>query len=425
MFYAPQVKAIIRSYSERHEGCKDITAETTKKIDELFQEMERFVSLGGDNAHSLWVRAQRGPIEAFGDVEEWIEEETVSSREEFEEWWREDFPTEEKWFLLSTAEYRGFRTVFLNHKPVITIDPREEHGEWYDLTEFVQWAIEAVRDCVAMVEAGTYVRAVEQGVDPRDRSGTVARADYWRVFPEDKEDYYKDIAQAEIDEFVSAVAEQGDERYPEPKGRLKEMTANDFYGFCAAGYLANHYEGLEGKTPRQMYDAHADGRDEGLGEIDPDSPAAFHSWYHDRERRGGHPWEVCRGGNSTHVSLYVCDDDKGYYLAVDGKSWGRSIETAKFFLALLRKGLPVVVHDGRELAARFLGTDRIGIVPDGIFPRYCDSWFPGENVVDFMNLPVEKKEREELIPYVTWHALDDYCVTLAPPDGNGNPPPSP
>ena len=78
------------------------------------------------------------------------------------------------------------------------------------------------------------------------------------------------------------------------KGRLKEMTANDFYGFCTAGYLANHYEGLEGKTPRQMYDAHADGRDEGLGEIDPDSPAAFHSWYHDRERRGGHPWEVCR-----------------------------------------------------------------------------------------------------------------------------------
>jgi hypothetical protein len=413
MFYAPQVRAILKHYSDRYEGCKDITAETMKKIDELFHEMDRFVSLGGDNAHSLWVRAKRGPIEAFGDVEEWIAEEMVSSREEFEEWWREDFPTEEKWFLLSTAEYKGFRTVFLNHKPVISIDPREKHGEWNDLTEFVQWAIDGVRDCIAMVKAGTYVQSVENGVDPRDRSGTVAREDFWRVFPDSKEDYYKDITKEEINEFVTAVSEQGDERFPKPKTRLKEMTANDFYDFCAEGYRANFYEGLEGKTPRQMYDAHADGRDEGLGEIDPDSPEAFHRWYHDRNRGGGHPWEVCRGGNSTHVSLFVRSDERGYYLEVAGKSWGRSIETARFFLALRRKGLPVVVDDGKELVARFLGTDRIGIVPDGIFPRYCDSWFPGEDIVDFMNLPPEKEDREKLIPYVKWHALDDYCVTLA------------
>ncbi len=413
MFYAPQVRAILKHYSDRYEGCKDITAETVKKIDELFHEMDRFVSLGGDNAHSLWVRAKRGPIEAFGDVEEWIAEEMVSSREEFEEWWREDFPTEEKWFLLSTAEYKGFRTVFLNHKPVISIDPREKHGEWNDLTEFVQWAIDGVRDCIAMVKAGTYVQAVENGVDPRDRSGTVAREDFWRVYPDSKEEYYNDISKEEIDEFVSAVAEQGDEQYPEPNGRLEKMTANDFYGFCAEGYKANLYEGLEGKTPRQMYDAHADGRDEGLSEIDPDSPEAFHRWYHDRNRGGGHPWEVCRGGNSTHVSLYVRSDERGYYLEVAGKSWGRSIETARFFLALRRKELPVVVDDGKELVARFLGTDRIGIVPDGIFPRYCDSWFPGEDIVDFMNLPPEKEDREKLIPYVKWHALDDYCVTLA------------
>lgn len=418
MFYAPQVRSILKRYSDRYEGCKDITAGTVEKIDELFREMDRFVSLGGDNAHSLWVRAKRGPIEAFGDVDDWIAEEIVSSREEFEEWWREDFPAEEKWFLLSTAEHKGFRTVFLNHKPVISIDPRGKHGEWTDLTEFVQWAIDGVRDCVAMVESGTYAKEVEKGVDPRDRSGTVARADFWRVYPDSKEEYYNDITGAEIDEFVAAVAEQGDEQYPEPKGRLKEITANDFYGFCAAGYRANHYKGLKGKTLRKMYEAHADGRDEGLGEIDQDSPEAFSHWYHDRDRCGGHPWEVCRGGNSTHVSLFVRSDDKGWYLEVAGKSWGRSIETARFLLALRRKGLPVVVDDGKELAARFLGTDRIGIVPDGIFPRYCDSWFPGENIVDFMNLPSEKEDREKLIPYVTWHPLDDYCLKLAPKDND-------
>ena len=41
MFYAPQVRAILKHYSDRYEGCKDITAETVKKIDELFHEIER------------------------------------------------------------------------------------------------------------------------------------------------------------------------------------------------------------------------------------------------------------------------------------------------------------------------------------------------------------------------------------------------
>ncbi len=41
MFYAPQVRAILKHYSDRYEGCKDITAETVKKIDELFHEMDR------------------------------------------------------------------------------------------------------------------------------------------------------------------------------------------------------------------------------------------------------------------------------------------------------------------------------------------------------------------------------------------------
>ena len=27
-----------------------------------------------------------------------------------------------------------------------------------------------------------------------------------------------------------------------------------------------------------------------------------------------------RGGNSTHVSLYVCEDEQGYYFIVDGRS---------------------------------------------------------------------------------------------------------
>ena len=99
------------------------------------------------------------------------------------------------------------------------------------------------------------------------------------------------------------------------------------YRFCSLGYQANQYD-VSGLSPKEQYKKYADGRDEGLGEIDPDSPAAFAEWY--VGRRGGHPWEVCRGGNSTHVSLYVVKDQSdGYYLEVAGSSLWRSVESAQ------------------------------------------------------------------------------------------------
>ena len=40
----------------------------------------------------------------------------------------------------------------------------------------------------------------------------------------------------------------------------------------------------------------------------------FEDWLENHER-GGHPWEICRGGNSTHISLYVCKNDQGFYFS--------------------------------------------------------------------------------------------------------------
>ena len=401
--FAPQIKNLI-SFGRSYEGESALDAPSRKKLAELFEILDRFEPVGDDNLHVLWLRAQRGPISAFGDVEEWLEEGEVSSREEFQAWWLEDFPREEKWFCLSAAQYQDYRTLCVNHRVVIQIDPHKT-GEWFDMCEFLQWAIDAALETADMVAAGTYLHAIEAGVDPRDRFGTVARTDFWQTFPEAKADFFKDFSPDELNAFAEAVATQPPGNYPKPTFRMPRMTANDFYRFCAAGYRANGYPDIDGLSPREMYRTHADGRDEGLGKIAPDSPEAFDAWYHDRPR-GGHPWEVCRGGNSTHVSLYVCRDEGGWYLALAGKSWSRCVETAKFFLALRKLGLPVVLHDAPLLLARFLGTDSIGIVPDGIIPRYCESFFPGESIADFMNLPCEPHDREALLPHVHWLPLE-------------------
>ena len=183
--------------------------------------------------------------------------------------------------------------------------------------------------------------------------------------------------------------------------RLPSVTANEFYHFCALGYRAMGYTGTE-KSEKEQYALHADGRDEGLSKLDGDSPEAFARWLKERPRTG-HPWEVCRGGNSTHIDCIVHQDAHGYYLVVAGLAETRTIEAVRFFLALYRAGVPVCIRNAEELKARLTGAESIGIVPEGVFPAYCHDRFPGESIVDFMNLPRERQD--ELAKYCRWQPI--------------------
>ena len=166
-------------------------------------------------------------------------------------------------------------------------------------------------------------------------------------------------------------------------------------------YQAMRYNGTE-KSEKEQYALHADGRDEGLSKLDGDSPEAFARWLKERPRTG-HPWEVCRGGNSTHIDCIVHRDEHGYYLVVAGLAETRTIEAVRFFLALHRAGVPVCIQNTEELKARLTEAEPIGIVPEGVFPAYCHARFPGEGIVDFMNLPRERQD--ELTKYCRWQPI--------------------
>jgi len=239
---------------------------------------------------------------------------------------------------------------------------------------------------------------------PKHRTGTITRNDYWKVYPERKMVYFEDLSQRDIEGFISIAR-----KLPEkPRKRLPAMTANDFYRFCSMGYAANKYNGLN-MTPERQYYRHADGRVEGLNEIDPDSPEAFRAWYEERES-WGHPWEVCRGGNHNHIDLFVRLDARGFYLQLAGSSWDRTMETVRFFLALYRAGLPVVLYEAKLLASRLEGTEKMGIVPEGVYPIYCRSMFPGEKIIDFINLPEDRQD--ELLQYCEWQPLKEVQQSL-------------
>lgn len=396
---APQVDYYRNCLGGSGHEARMCAPETIAKLPALLAEMRKISPYYDNGMRVLHFCVDRGTIEDFGDYEDMLSCGEVGSREEFEKYWLDSYPNEKQWFTFSFFEEDGYISISVNHRSIIAVRQDSEPEPWgIDAGEFVEWMTFELKNCVREIGDGTYNERIRRELPPELRIGTITRKAFWEVYPEEKAGYFENLPESDVTEFLHLL-EEVEDMIP-PKNRLKEMTSGLFYHACALGYAANKYEGCYTLSPKELYLKYADGRDDGLRELPEDSAEDFARWYEYERNRGGHPWEVCRGGNSTHVSLFVSHSDQGFYFIVDGKSWDRSVEAIKFYLSIHRAGLPVVIHEGKKLAERLTGAEMIGIVPDGVFPRYCDSYFPEESILDFMNLPHEK--RDDLASRCVW-----------------------
>ena len=316
----------------------------------------------------------------------------VENYEEFEQQWKDYYPDEKRWYYIEAIcdEEVGYKAVTVNHKFVIVINPRAEKGCEHDIDSFANWLYEETKKCIQQMEDGTYMDFVRTNLPSVHKAGTIVRNHLWNIYPDSKKEFFDGISEEDTEEFISFVNKQIDCK-DTINGRLYNMTANDFYNYCSIGYSAMGYD-IGDMSPKEQYYRFADGRDAELADIDGDSSEEFIKWLNSPNWHGAHPWEVCRGGNSTHISLYVRCDNEGFYLSLAGSSYGRSTETIKFYLALCRAELPVIINDGETLIERVKGTEKVGVVPQGIIPKYCNSYFPNEDIISFMNLPYENTD---------------------------------
>ena len=401
--FAPVVDALL----QRAEVYPAVVDEHTKALaSALFHTLQSIAVSGDDALREVWLTAPRGTLEDFGQYEDYLESGEVESREEFVALWLGEYPDENKWYKLSATAYKGIQSIFINHKLVLHLHPDVSDQYPHDKSELAAWLLSSVKGVVSALASGSYNDRILQHLPHDKRLGKIRRTDYWRIFPDEKTEYLKAITPDEISRFVNRIGQQ---RTDTPSARLPEMTAALFFECCRLGYEANRYDGANELSAIDLYRKHADGRDDGLLSLETSSAEVFDAWYHDRHRHGGHPWEVCRGGNSTHISLYAMHDETGWWLSLAGSSMVRSVETVTFFLALADHNVPVFLRDGAAVAAMITGADWIGIVPEGIFPRYCDSLFPGEKILQYMNLPFE--ERDQIIHAAFWYPLPDVRLT--------------
>ena len=438
---APDVDRLLSCFESGLRNPSVPSSDVASAMNPLFAKLADLAPLSKNNeVKSIWLQIPRGSIEDYDSFDDLVAYGEVKTRKEYEARWQDDYPEEVKWYELVLVESFNkdgslrFRAVSLDNKTIICAELDRDEAPSPSYTDDYAIALctlltEAVAEPLRKLRDGTYNDEVEGNLPYWFRTGVIRRDSLWAVDPRWKENSLDGLKPESINAFQNLLSSGVNDE--QRIGRITTFTANDFFRACAIGYEALGYK-TEGFSLSELYLHYADGRDEGLTGtgyglnegpgIDFDDPTAWDSWYFGN-RGGGHPWEVVRGGNSTHVDLFVRHDRRhlewklrfgeisedeyekrieraGYYFEIRGKH--RPLEAVTFYLVLSDAGLPVVLADAEEILARFLGTDLIGIVPHHVSPRYCESLFPDKygRIIDFMH--VYDEDIESLKPFIEW-----------------------
>lgn len=202
----------------------------------------------------------------------------------------------------------------------------------------------------------------------------------------------------------------------EENTEVSSMTVADYFQYCRMAYIAGkHKEETvdESLSGREMYCRYADGRHEGLLDIDPASEQEFADWIdgtHSKRGVGGHPWEIKRGGNTTHIDLSVLRPSlyrhEGFKVELRGESIGRMVETMRMFLAIHEAKLPISIANPKGVRKRLLAQDNIGIIPCFASLHRANQHFgQADEVFDVMYYDDLGRFKRRITPFVTWEPL--------------------
>jgi len=387
-------------------------AAIAERVDRLLAEFRQVASIDGDWP-GVWLSIA---LESLAEFQECFPDDDEDELEAYRE---EEFP-EILWMRVDAREDEREQALFLYPMGIPIIFRTSENlavvpGPWSDdrrdrLLELLDWLARHVSQEVsdALADPAAYAEHLEAALPRSERLGWFRRRDLWDAAPHANHVIKSELTDRQRRTFVESVA--FDDAAP-----LQNLTANDYFRFVEICYCGAGYDGLEGLTPHEKYKRLADGRHDGLLDIDPDSPDALAEWT-ERGSHGGHPWEIARGGNRTHISLYLHKDAEGYHLGLAGTAATRAAETIRMALSLVAAGVPVTVRDIALHKKRVLGEDLIAIVPDpyvGAYPYVIRGLFPDDTeVLDHVSHNI-LEEHPELAGVVRWLPLPGYLPAMA------------
>ena len=414
---------------KKHIGFSDLwkafdAGEQTKPlIIHLGEILDQIEPQGDDNLHTIWAKVPRPTFRQYYEHHYGCDrpyhkanEKTLKTiRKEYEE----KYPTPKVWHRVSVKhftrkesdEFYGF---FVDNNYLFSINDCSD-SSIREGTDLLNWAITEADAFVLEVLNGTYKKNVLDKIPFVYREGRIKRGDLWKAYPTSKRRFFKRFDRNALKLFSKRFKSEKTEN-----PLLPDMTARDFYEACSIVYNSlgmhgdtkaykyketdterAHYSGAE-QTPKELYYALADGRDDGLKNVPMDDPAAFKEW-RDRkgpyyEFNGSHPWEIIPSfsiSNSLHLT--PCVNSSGeWHFALSGESPARMPDTIIAANALYEAGVPFEISGLDNIFARIEGTDYIPVVP------ISESTFFGDGI----HLP--KGEAEALVAKETIWEFDKY-----------------
>ena len=339
--------------------------------------------------------------------------------------------TSNSWHYLHISKYRD--TYFLNDilgdNEALKISSEENievaesgsFGEYQDihtdeeLLKFWHQYLKNAYDWLLFVEQD-WVKAnllVQKEFPLSGRFGVLPRSIFQTYFPSTTP-LTKALGEVKAQQFIELV-ETG--HFMGFKlGHVESMTAAKFFEYCKIAYIA-------GKKPEQeiditlsgkaLYKIYADGRHEGLLDIDPNSESEFVDWMngtHPKKTGGGHPWEIKRGGSYTQINLRVSrvhfHQKNQFQIELTGHSAYRLVETINMFLGIHEAGLPIAIGETESIRKRLLVQDNVGIIPTYASSSSADHHFmPEELVFQIRYFEELSKYSKELLPFIQWESL--------------------
>ena len=426
-FVAPDFDRLLRCHDRNYLNSSPVRKALLPVINQIFEIMEPVIPIDNyGEVKTVWLRVPRGKIEDYYSFEYMKENEMVETYEEYLNYWQEEYPEDYSWYKLTvyeiiekdgTLRYRG---ISIGKNMIVSAEMKdciEEKNYLDDYTIlFCKFIAKAAKESIKLLKEGTYNEMVANSLPYKFKYGVVRRSDIWKAFPDYKKNDFDGLPKKVVGDFCKIIKSGVNDI--DKINKTKSFTANNFFNACKIGYEACGYKIEPSWTLSEIYLKYADGRDEGLTGtgiglnegpgINFDSPKEWDEWYHS-SHSGGHTWEIVRGGNSTHVDLYVIDEresldiqlrlgeisneeynqkmvNAGYYFMIAGKH--RTRETIRMYLAIYKAGIPVIINDAEELVARLEATDYVGIVPHDRIPKYCEREFPQKYgiVIDFIHI---------------------------------------
>ena len=395
MLTAPEMDYLLRVFSNKSYNPESYDIQVKDKINKLYALLDKIKPLSDDEYKILYFSVEKGTIEKYGDYEELKAYDEVKNYKEFIDRFNEEYPDEVNWYKMVSTKYKNYRAISINSENIIYADMESENDNFenYQLQELLDFLIIKVKECIKILEDGTYNDYISKNYSYKNRFGVIKRNEYWKLYPETKQQLLKEISLNEINYFIENAKNEID-------NRIKNMTSGKYFECVGLAYKTTGYE-IGNLTDKELYLKYADGRDEGLSNIDINSSTQFNNWFNDKNHFGGHPWEIIRGHSFARVNLQVCHDEKGYYLSLDGSKILRKIEITKIFNILHKNKIPIKIYDVDIIKNAFKGIDYIGIVPEQVIPIGCNSYFKKYKPTEFTHM-IDNK----MFKYIKWESLE-------------------